>query len=680
MTLQKSRTTPSSSTTTPGPRADPSILKNLRLALRPKPRVPLHVAASETLYLSPEYSKETGPVNFDRYPFLVEPLDTLGPDSPTRITVFRGSIQSGKTILGMAAVAALIRDAPGPILWVTATDTLAENFSKKRFDLMVRDSPTLRSLVSPSTSRTKDNTLHLKRFVGGDIKFVGAQSATGLISDTCRYVVIDEADEHKENLSRAGSSIDLSIGRTTTYGDLAKVLIVSSPKVKGDSEIDAWFAKGDQRYFHVPCPRCGETQPLWFRDPETREFRLVWDKGDPSSVHYVCKFCGGEWAESEKNLLLPAGQWVPSRPDIGDGIITSYHLNSLYLPLGGYSWGDLVRQWESAMARLKVGDCDEHRTVINTRLAESYETPGDAIDAHSLSRLVEPDWPVDKIPAGVRTITCGTDVQDDRLETITVGWGLGWECWLLDYNVILSDPRMQDAWTRHDMVIRRTYTTADGRTLRPAASCVDAGFLPQRVLEYTNLRRRWGVYAVRGQDQRGPIWDKKVRRAGKNKTGGTFFAVRTVTAKDDLYAYLKVTAPGPRYVHIPARLVHDHPDLLDQLTSERRVRTRDKKGREVVEWKKVADHRRNEAWDALVYALAAAHSLAIGGLRLDSALPAQPEPVQPPPVIAQPPPLSEPPMEQGKQPTSGNGDSTKRRPPRSGGGSWFSPGKRRNWF
>ncbi len=94
--------------------------------------------------------------------------------------------------------------------------------------------------------------------------------------------------------------------------------------------------------------------------------------------------------------------------------------------------------------------------------------------------------------------------------------------------------------------------------------------------------------------------------------------VHTIAAKDDLAAYLRVASPGPKYVHIPDRIVAAVPDFLEQLTSERRVRTRDRKGNAVVEWKKVTEGRRNEVWDTLVYALAAAHSLVMGGLRLEA--------------------------------------------------------------
>jgi phage terminase large subunit GpA-like protein len=599
----------------------PDALATLRAALaaawQPPPRLSVSEVAERHLWLSSEYSAAAGFARFDRYPYLREPIDRLGTDDPCRVVVFRGPIQGGKTIIGQAWLTDIITAHPGPTLWVTDTDGKAEIFSKKRLALMIRDAPGLRPLVADAKSRTSGNTLHFKTFPGGDIKLVGAQASTGLTSDTCRYAVIDEADDHRANLSSAGSSISLAMGRQTTYGDLAKTLIVSSPKVKGDSEIDSWHDRGNRCVFEVPCPECGVYQELRWRDEETKEYRLRWPAGRPDLARYVCPHCSAELENADKNRMLPHGRWVATHD--GDPTIASYSLNALYLPVGSYSWPDMARQWDSATTRLKAGDTEEHRSFCNTRLAESYETPGDTLDPHALGRRVEDSWGEDAIPDGVRVVTTGTDVQDDRLETMVVGWGLGWEVWLLDYHVILRDPRDAECWRRHDELLRRRYTTEDGRTIPVGVACVDRGHLSQQVLEYTSRRR--GVHAVKGVEgtPRDAVWDKRVRRGDRNKNKtAVYFAIRVVPAKDTLAAMLRTTAPGPRYVHIPRRLLDEHPDILDQLTSERRTSVRDRKNRRQVGWVKAVEGRPNEAWDCFVYCLAGAHSLTLGGLRLEA--------------------------------------------------------------
>lgn len=594
-----------------------------------RPTEPVSVVAARHLYLSPEYSATPGYVDFDRYPYLREPADRLSPDDPCRTVVFLGPIQGGKTIIGQAFLSSIVVQAPGPTLWVTDTDTKSESFSKKRLDLMIRDDPGLRALFSDAKSRNKENTIKYKAFPGGDVKLVGAQSASGLTSDTCRYAIIDEADDHRANVSYAGSSIDLAMGRQTSYGQLAKTLIVSSPKVKGDSDIDSWFLRGNQCFLWVPCPHCGEFQQLRWRDPSTREYRLQWPKGHPDEALYFCEHCGVGLEDSQKNKMLPAGEWRAEHPD--ELSVASYRLSALYLPVGSYSWVEMARQWDAATTDLKAGATDKHRTFVNTRLAETYEVPGDVVDAHTLSRRVEPTWGA-SIPDGVRVIVIGADVQDDRVELLVLGVGLGFEMWILDHFVILSDPLASETWGQVDDVVRRTYTREDGTVLRPRATAIDSGHRTQQVYDYayTRSRRRWRVHAIKGIGGRSrSIWDKKPRFGGKNKgRRNVFYAVGVDTAKDAMQGYLRIHTPGPGYVHIPDHVIKAIPDFLDQLSSEKRVKTRNKKGRDVWTWQKVAENVRNEAWDCFGYAIGATHSLILGGLRLQAGGHKAPAPVK----------------------------------------------------
>ncbi len=603
-------------TPAPAGRTDPArsarAMRSVLLAgFEPPPRLRVSEIAERDLVLSREYSKEPGAIRLARTPFLREPMDRLSPEDRAQTIVFMGPVQIGKTIIGQAFIAAVVGYYPGPMLVVTDTDTKAEEFSKYRLDMMIRDSSHLRSRVAVAKSRSRDNTIKLKTFPGGYLKLVGAQSASGLTSMTCRYVLLDEADDHKANVSYAGSSVSLALGRQTTYGDMRKTLIVSSPKVKGDSEIEAWFERGDRRRFWVPCPRCGEFQVLQWRDPETGVFRLVWPKGRPEEARYICAHCGAAWENRDKNAFLPAGEWRAERPDLGEnGTIASYALNALYSPVGMYSWADMARQWEKATERVKAGDIEELRAFVNTRLAESFEEPGEQIDPNALANRLDPDW--DAVPAGVLCIVIGVDVQDDRVEVVTLGIGAGWEMWILAYNVILSDPLDRQTWAALDDLVLRRWQTEDGRTLRAAATCVDSGHRTQSVYDYARTRKKWGVRAIKGVGGPAkPIWDKAIRRAGKLKHQGQFYAVGTDTTKDKLHECLKVTLPGPKFLHVPARIPRTYPDWFEQLTAERKVNYREK-GKEVRGWRLVTEGRRNEVLDTMVYALAAAYSVQMG--------------------------------------------------------------------
>lgn len=632
---------------TPAPREDTgrsqaALHAAVRAACAPRSRLLVSEIAERDLVLSREYSKEPGPIRLARTPFLREPMDCLSPDSPALTVVFMKPVQIGGTVIGQAFIASVVGYYPGPMLVVTDTDTKAEEFSKYRLDMMIRDSPYLRSRVAEAKSRNRDNTIKVKTFPGGYLKLVGAQAASGLTSTTCRYVLLDEADDHKANVSYAGSSVSLALGRQTSYDDMRKTLIVSSPKVKGDSEIEAWFQRGDQRRYWVPCPRCGEFQILEWRDPETGAFRLVWPAGHPEEARYICAHCGAAWENGDKNFFLPLGQWRPDRPDLGEnGTIASFAINALYSPVGMYSWAAMARQWERANDRLKAGDIEELRSFVNTRLAETFAEPGEQIDPNALANRLDPDW--DALPAGVVCIVIGVDVQDDRLEAVTLGIGSGWEMWILSYNVILSDPLDKATWTALDDLVLRRWQTEDGRTLRAAATCVDSGHRTQAVYDYARTRKKWGVRAIKGVGGPAkPIWDKAIRKAGKLKHQGVFYAVGTDTTKDKLHECLKVTMPGPKFLHVPARIPRAYPDWFEQLTSERRVNYREK-GKEVRGWRPITEGRRNEVLDTMVYALAAAYSIQMGrpGFFDPRALP-EPAPSRAPEPAPAPPPAPAP--------------------------------------
>ena len=79
------------------------------------------------------------------------------------------------------------------------------------------------------------------------------------------------------------------------------------------------------------------------------------------------------------------------------------------------------------------------------------------------------------------------------------------------------------------------------------------------------------------------------------------------TAKDALFARLKVLAPGPGYLHVPLTQSDGMDDELMLQFSAEQVTTKYRRGFRVREYAKVRD--RNEAIDLYVYALAALHYL-----------------------------------------------------------------------
>ena len=71
-------------------------------------------------------------------------------------------------------------------------------------------------------------------------------------------------------------------------------------------------------------------------------------------------------------------------------------------------------------------------TFTNTILGLAATT-GDSVGAYILESRAE-TYP-HPVPPDVKIMTCGADVQGDRIEVEVVGWGAGEESWNIDYQI-----------------------------------------------------------------------------------------------------------------------------------------------------------------------------------------------------------------------------------------------------
>ena len=58
-----------------------------------------------------------------------------------------------------------------------------------------------------------------------------------------------------------------------------------------------------------------------------------------------------------------------------------------------------------------------------------------------------------QIPSRALVLTCGVDVQDDRLEATVYGWGKGAESWAILHRVFEGDPGRAELWRRLDELL-----------------------------------------------------------------------------------------------------------------------------------------------------------------------------------------------------------------------------------
>jgi len=359
--------------------------------------------------------------------------------------------------------------------------------------------------------------------------------------------------------------------------------------VKGFSVIEREYLRGDQRKYVVPCPHCGNEDWLRWANIDYRE-------DDPSTASLLCTACGVLIEEKHKKAMLEAGYWKPTAP--GDGITKSYHLSSLYSPLGWLSWQQLVREWLDAKR-----DPSKLKVFLNTRLAETWEERAESLEPDVIFSRKETY--AAEVPDGVGAIVASVDVQADRLEYVIKGYGAGEESWLLAWNEIpfaapadAKDPARWNAWLELDRELLEPWTHECGKKLHVECVAVDSGYKPDDVYRFCKARAHRRVFAVKGGNETGkPL----VGRPSKNNAFRTrLYMLCTETGKSTVHDRLRIGAPGVGYMHLPDWIDREY---VDQLTAEKVIRRYTRGKPPVRIWVKTRE--RNEAFDLEVYALAA---------------------------------------------------------------------------
>jgi phage terminase large subunit GpA-like protein len=520
-------------------------------------------------------------------------MDCLSSSSPIQRVVMMFAAQTGKTEAGSNWLGYVIDHAPGPMLCVQPTVEMAKRLSKQRLESMITDTPCLAAKIAPARARDSGNTMFSKEFPSGIMLLTGANSATGLRSAPCRYLFADEVDAFPSDVDGEGDPVALAERRTTTFAR-RKILLTSTPTVKDFSRIEAEYLRSDQRRFYVPCPSCGGMQ--WLQWP-----RLKWDAKRPGDVRYQCEHCGERFEENHKAAMLAAGEWRATAPS--DGRTAGFQLSGLYSPLGWCSWEQLVDDFLRAKS-----DAPALKAFVNTRLAETWEEDyAAAVSADGLmtKRLA---YESGTCPDGVVLLTCGVDVQDNRLAVSVWGWGEGETGWLIWHQELMGDPTQVEVWGQLDQVLVTEWATAAGNALKVSQVAVDSGgHCTHEVYRYVRDRVRQNVVAIKGSSRRNSpavgkgskvdvSWQGRVL-----KRGVTLYQLGTDTIKTTLFGRLRHNeAGGVGTLHFGMAADEEY---FRQLTSERQA-LRYHRGFPIREWVKKAGDR-NEALDCVVYAYAA---------------------------------------------------------------------------
>lgn len=551
--------------------------------IKPDPKLVLSDWADEHFYLSPESAATAG--KWYCIPYQREILDVVSYPEVEYITVMK-SARVGYTKCINIIVASSMAETPSNVMVVQPTLTDAEGYSTSEIMPMLRDVPKLNGLVADSKNRDNSNTMLRKVFRGGQLLIVGANSASGFRRVSIKVLIFDEVDGYPISAGAEGDQIKLGVKRTEYYHD-RKIIMGSTPTLRGYSRIEKSFEQSDKRRYYVPCPECGTMQYLKWS-------QIQWPKGEPEKAEYRCENqdCDVLIPHSKKRSMVEAGKWIATAPFKGHA---GFHIWAAYSYSPNATWGHIAKEFLEA----KEGGVETLQTWVNTTLGETWEDEAnEGLESEIIAQRREMYDASKVLPKGVLVITAGVDVQDDYFAIEILGVGYGEETWSLDYLTITGEASNEKIRRQLDNVLRRIYQTHDGVDMGISAVCVDtAGHHTDSVYDFVRDKTNRRIYGIVGRANKGKPLVSIPNRRNKGKV--PLLTLNTIAGKDLLFSRLKLAESGHGYCHFP--MSYDD-EYFAMLVAEKVV-TRYVKG--VPKREYVQTRKRNEALDCRIYAMAA---------------------------------------------------------------------------
>jgi phage terminase large subunit GpA-like protein len=404
------------------------------------------------------------------------------------------------------------------------------------------------------------------------------------------------------------------------------------------------YLRGDQNKLFLPCPHCGEFQELVLKS-SVIDYGLTFSREKdkrsghkvlvPETVRYICQHCGKPIYESKKQWMLERFEWRAHNVAANDKV-RSFHVSGISAPTIMLTWERLIRDFidtagptgdEFGSDILKMKDFyinDLGWPWAGVQKQADWQKVKDKAEEYTLGEV--PVGHVVKVDdremyKGPLALFAGCDVQGDRLELQVVAFGPDMELWQIDYQVFFGNPaRLSDQCWRslHDWVYTHGYEIC-GKKRTIGRCAVDAGYNNkklERVKDFADKarvvynfvgRRQDRFIAVKGQgDEKGPVLLAESRVNDPGCQLKKFYNLYVSSIKEIIMNRIEQTEGFgtlhfPKYMKDAAGNKILRPDEhWKRLMSERYQELEPKK----YGWKKI--HMRNEDWDTLIYAYAAA--------------------------------------------------------------------------
>lgn len=607
-------------------------------ALRKPEELSLAKWAHRHFYLSAESSQREE--KWEAWPFQLGLLECMGSDSVEELTFFK-SARLGATKCLLADICYTAQhQRRNQGVW-QPTDGDSDDFCKTDLDTALRDVQIMRTVFPQVLAKSKANTMQQKKFLGSILKLRGGNSSGNYRRLTLAKARADELDGFDHSIDKAGTP-DSLIRKRVEGATYPKCIWASTGRKKGLSHIERCYNASDiQMRFRITCPHCDVEHPLEWGGKKSAH-GMKWDMDDPlATIRHVCPHCRGSIVQADYIRLARAGAWVSecgnyrlihgwddkgepwTRWTSADGSPclppkrVGMHCWTAYSPQ--VTWSKILEEFLDALKEQKAGNPESMVQWVNETKGETFEEKADKADVNALqTRAKGSGYLVGQVPVGGLILVASVDVQDNRFEIVVKAVGRGEEIWVIDYIVMDANPAVMADWDRLWERLRLPYRHVHGAWLTISGAAVDTGygnFTHQAyffVNKYADRDSNFRLYAVKGSSSDGdPIKARSAKWMTINHKGRTIkrgvklWMVGTDTAKDLFYGRIKVTQPGPGYIHFAADLPTA---FFVQYGNEKRMKVR-VAGRDAMRW--VHFTGANEVVDCTVYNLFVIEALEI---------------------------------------------------------------------
>nr|DAN39069.1 MAG TPA: terminase large subunit [Caudoviricetes sp.] len=492
--------------------------------------------------------------------------------------------QLGKTETELNMIGYALDQTQSPVMMVYPTDAIAKFASDKRVQ------PMIKSVKSISDNFDENSKLLELDFNNGNyMVLVGANSPSSLSSRSIKYLFFDEIDKYPAFSGKEADPIKLAKERTKTFVD-KKIVMVSTPTVESGNIWQALMNANERRQYYVPCPHCGVSQTLKFKqikwpDEHNDNADMIRD-----TAYYECEHCGEHIYDKHKMEMLRHGEWRAANKPQSKVRSISYHLSSIYSPW--VTFGDVAYEFKNSKdtpASLM--------NFINSWLAEPWRSA--KTKSTQALHFTESTYDRGVVPDKATLLIASVDVQLDHFWWEVRAYAPGVKSYLIDYG-------QASTWNDlEEIIVNREYPSEYGEPRQVMKAGVDSGFRTDEVYQFCARFPEICIPLKGSSNHKTLTAPYSMSSVEKGVIGGLkLYVLNTDYWKDFIFARMVRPTDEVGTIH----LFKDCPqEYIDHLRSEEKQEIRNVKTGEVtVQWKPLTGHPTNHLLDTCTYNAAVA--------------------------------------------------------------------------